>query len=285
MTENTTFVGTATADALRESQALYTAATEPRVYKDDAGSDQALVYLIPNGYRAETVDVSKYADTPSRKRGAVVLKDADSFVAYVNQHGEDGRTTIYADVARACAVAVLNGPSGSEAGWSDHTASLALTLTPAWNRWSAASGSWQTQESFAEFVEESLADFHDPDAGHMLELAQTFSATTSVDFESGIRLHSGERQLTYKETTAAKAGQKGSLEIPERFTIGLAPYKGGPSFKVEGWLRYRITNGTLALCVKLHRADEVLDLAFTETVTDLREHLTVEDLLILNGAR
>lgn len=123
------------------------------------------------------------------------------------------------------------------------------------------------QTAFAEHVEESLLDITAPPAADMLEIAQSFQATTKVAFESGHRLNSGQQQLTYVEETGAKAGRKGELTIPQTFELALAPFEGSATYKVSARLRYRIGDGQLRIGYFLDRPEEVLRSAFIDTLT------------------
>jgi uncharacterized protein YfdQ (DUF2303 family) len=125
------------------------------------------------------------------------------------------------------------------------------------------------QLEFAEFIEDHLPNFVTPSAADMLELAQTFQATTKVDFASSQRVKSGETQLTYAEQQTATAGKKGNLSIPDTFEIALQPFENGPAYKVQARFRYRIHNGALTLGYRLTRPQDVRREAFNEVVTGI----------------
>lgn len=271
-------------DAVRELARHAHALAEPiEVRYADPDTPAALYQIVPNGYAVQRIDLSDYAPRPNRKTGRTQLTDTDSFVRYVQRHALPG-TTLYAIESRGLITAVLNDDTATEPGWGDHTAELHLTRTPEWLRWSEVSGKWQQQIDFAEFVEDHLHVFETPTGAHMMELAQTFEATTSVDFESGARLDNGQRQLVYKETVGARAGQAGSLEVPAKLRIGLVPFKGGPGYRLDVHLRYRINGGDLQLMVKLDRPDEVLENAFGDTVARIEDALTsIPDLMLVHS--
>ena len=100
----------------------------------------------------------------------------------------------------------------------------------------------------------------------MLELAQHFRANTAVKFESSKRLANGQTKLEYREDIEAKAGTKGDITIPERISLALQPYEGGPAYNVPARFRYRIAGGELALGVILDRPRDILREAFAEVV-------------------
>lgn len=277
-------VSPADGDAVRAMMRHSHALREPDPIHDDNGDEVARLFVVPEGYRLHTVDLSPYRDRPKRKSGETTVKDADSFIDFVSTHGEPG-TTLYADETAGTIKAVLNASTAEAPGWADHSCTLRLSHTTEWVRWANADSTWLSQEAFAEFVEESLPDFRDPTPAHMLELSRTFEATKQAEFEGGIRLDNGQRQIGYKETVAARAGRNGHLEVPETMTVGLRVYKGGPGFNVEVRLRYRINNGNLVLAVKIDRREDLIETAFAGTVETVTDRLrgSVDDLLIIHG--
>lgn len=215
--------------------------------------------------RHEVLDLESYLPRPKAKAGTVGLYAPASFVAYVNRHGGDG-TTLWADVQAARIVAVIDDHETEHPGWGQHRATLALRHPPAWSRWMGRSGKLGTQTEFAEHIEDSLPEIVEPDGASMLELAQTFHASGSTAFRSHKRLASGAVEFTYEQTSEARAGERGQMEVPQRFTVALAPFEGLDPFKVEARLRYRIRDGELRIGYVLDRPDEVLRAAFVEIV-------------------
>lgn len=243
----------------------------------ELGEDQAYAFVVPQGAKVEVVDVDreKRFDQPRRKRGTVHLTTADSLIAYVTDHdGKDGRTRLYADVDQRRVVGVLNGPN-ADPGWGDHKAVLTLKTTPEWDRWVSLDGVIGDQVTFAEHLEDCLGDIAEPPGADLLELAQTFQATTSAEFRTGARLADGQRQLTYVEDIQASAGQGGDIAIPADFLLSLAPIEGSEPVVVKARLRFRVGNGQLRIGYILHRPDVVLREAFdnvlakVETGTDI----------------
>lgn len=236
------------------------AAAEPYELLDD----QAYAFLVPDGARVEVVDVDREnrGELPRRKRGTVLLTTADSLIAYVTDHDErDNRTHLYADVDHQRIVGVLNGPN-AQPGWGDHKAVLTLKTTPEWNRWAQRDGVIDDQVAFAEHIEDCLADIVEPPGADLLELAQTFQASTSAEFKTGARLVDGRRQLTYVEDIQASAGATGQIEIPADSLVSLAPIEGSEPVTMKARLRFRVGNGKLRIGYILHRPDVVLREAF-----------------------
>lgn len=213
---------------------------------------------------------------PNRKTGQRTVTDVDSLVDYLAKHGHP-ETELWGNPDPSNIKAVINAhaAAGSEggddnngrAGWGDHTITLNLKASKDWIEWVKNDGQMMQQTQFAEFIEDHLPNFASPSGADMLELAQTFQATTRVDFDSSQRLKSGETQIAYKEQTDAAAGKKGTIAIPDTFTLGLQVYERGDAYRVDARFRYRINGGQLALGYRLTRPRDVLLTAFDE-VTD-----------------
>jgi uncharacterized protein YfdQ (DUF2303 family) len=233
------------------------------------------LYVVRSGDATELLDLTgdKYQALPSRKRGTVTVRDADSFITYWGKHS-DVDSEVYADRDRRQVTAVLDANTTDGARWGDHRLILQLTLTDAWEAWKGNDGRLMGQEKFAEFLEDWRTSIIEPSSADMLELAQSFQATTKATFSGGTRLASGQRELAYVEDTKASAG-KGSIQIPETFTIALPVFEGAThSDKLTARFKYRLTGGELQLAYRLDQPDEVLNVAFEQIAGDLTDSIT-----------
>ena len=232
-----------------------------------------------NGVQQVDLTGPEFTGTPPRKSGTTTVRDADSFRKYYEKHA-DTDTEVYANVERLSVTAVLDAHTADTARWGGHRLLLALAKTDAWGQWTSHDGKLMGQEQFAEFLEDHLAELVEPDAATMLEIAQSFQAASKVDFQSGTRLATGQRQFAYVETTTAKAGQKGQLTIPETFIIGLVPFEGSAPYKLTARLRYRIVDTQLRIGYKLERPADTLTAAFQDVVNEIDEAI---EQPVMNG--
>lgn len=266
--------------AVREALDAGTALAGPKALLGGDGR-RFFSVVVPGGGRVELIDLDKLEDEtrerPRRKAGTVTVQDAPSFVGYVGKHAL-ADTEVWADITTTAVVAVLNAHGAATtdgdleglAGHGDHRAILRVRETPAWRAWLAYDGKMLGQVAFAEHVEDRLVDIVEPSGAEMLELAQTFSAKRTVEFDASKRVKSGETTLSYRETeTEAKAGKRGEVAIPDEFVVALTPFEGGPAFRVKARLRYRITDDGLRLGYKLDRPDDVKRSAFSEIVQEI----------------
>ena len=240
-------------------------------------------FVVPDGYQVHIVDPEKYQPAPARKRGDVRFTDALSFRSYVAEHQGLG-TTLWADAPRGMLTAVINDhqPEDTQAGgfgvagWGDHRATLQLEMTDDWTLWAGQNNKPMNQAAFAEHIEDGAVIIREPTAADMLEIVQSFKATTKVRFESGPRIRSGETQLTYVEDTTATAGRRGQLEVPEVIVLGIAPWTSCTQvYELRARLRYRINNGDLVLFYKLDRPDDVLRHAFADLLGGIENELDI----------
>ncbi|MGW7196613.1 DUF2303 family protein [Streptomyces chryseus] len=244
--------------------------------------DPGHVYAFALGDRVHQVDLTgpEHTGRPPRKSGTTVVRDVDSFMAYFDKHS-DASTEVYADLESRTITAVLDAHTKDGARWGGHRLQLRLRPTTAWSTWMAQDGQMLKQEAFAEFIEDNLVDLVEPDAATMLELAESFEATTSASFQSGTKLASGQRQLTYVEDVQAKAGSRGDIVIPAVLKLALRPFEGSDAFAVTARFRYRLANQVLTLGFKIERPDDVLANAFDDVRTAIDSDV---EMAVLNGA-
>jgi uncharacterized protein YfdQ (DUF2303 family) len=255
--------------AIEEIANLATDAAEPEEL--EVGS----IYAVRLGDRVELIDLTgdKYREQPQRKTGTTTVRDVASFLALYQKHG-DVDTEIYATREARAVTAVLDADTTDGARWARHRLVLQLTHTEQYQAWASCTGKYMTQNGFAEFLEDHRAEVVSPPAADLLELAQSFEATTKVTFRSGTRLKSGQRQLSYVEDQTAGGGPGGDLTIPDSFQLALPIFEGAIiADALTARLRYRIENGQLRLCFILDQLTQAVDSAFEGVLTEIGEGL------------
>ena len=251
---------------------------------DPAELEAGKLYLVADNYGGvKQIDTFDYADAPQRKKGSVIVADFDSFQQYLDKHGLIDETEVTANVAAGTFIASLNAGDSEHPGWGDHTATLRLTKSPEWLRWSERSGKLMIQSDFAEFIEDNAKDIVDPSSAEVLEIAQSLQVKRGVEFESGTRLADGNVQFGYRENTTATAGTVGQLSIPEKITLALRPFKNGEQYKVTALFRYRLQGSQLALGYKLQDPEKVIEDAFNSVAEEVSGYTAQRDFLYLNA--
>jgi uncharacterized protein YfdQ (DUF2303 family) len=234
------------------------------------GGNHKTVYLPGFGsHPSRTVEINLDVgeEKPFRKRGNIVVFDAASFNQVLADNSDAGDIAIYIDRSptRPQVIAVLNGHGPTGPGWGDFRATIQFRPTPQWTKWKEHDGRMMSQVAFAEFVEDNLEDIAEPVGAVMLEIATYLEAVRTVNFKSGIRLSNGNVQFRHEASDEAKVGAS-SLEVPEAFTLGIAPIFGLASYKVPARFRYRIQDGKLQLGYKLQRVESMMGAIIEDVV-------------------
>lgn len=267
-------VGGTPGDALAVIDAA-TRAAKPKALDD---RNQVYTLLVPEGAKAEVIDVKDYLDAnldaPRRTSGTYRLATVASFVDYVKAHETDAQT-IWVDEKARKVTAVFNDATPAAPAWRDHRAELALRLTDEWAHWTSKDGSLIGQEDFAEHIEDGVGEITEPDGATMLEIAQSFHATTNASFRAAHRLADGQVQVQYDEEVTASAGKKGELQIPQTFKLAVAPFVGEDRYALTARLRYRIQGGKLRIGYKLDHPERALRDAVELIAERLRSDFTV----------
>lgn len=236
----------------------------------DPAVNERKAFVVPAGAGLVVVDPDEQQlERPRRLKGSVQVETTESFKAYVSEFYDASETTAWVNLDSNRVVAVINDAANGDAAWRDHRATLQLVATPEWQRWRQRDGEIGSQEAFARHIEISEPDIQDPTAAELLELAQTFHATTSAEYRSSVRLSSGEVQLAYIEDTNATAGKNRDITIPKEFGLLIAPFRGEAAVPVTALLRYRVRDGKLAIGYELVRPDDVESLVMQNIAEQL----------------
>jgi hypothetical protein len=112
-------------------------------------------------------------------------------------------------------------------------------------------------------------------------VAQKFQAHTKVTFSSGKRLQSGETQFVYSEQIDGKAGDRGTIEIPNDFELAIAPFEDCEPYRVQARFRYRINSGDLRMGYHLNDPSRIFRDAVLQVVTKAEKECG--DIKIMRG--
>lgn len=249
------------------------------------GNPDLVSFITPAGSKRSLVSLESYRQAPNAKRGDYTFTQPAGFRDYVERHRTAG-TVLWADRDALRVIAVLDGHLPNEqdvypstdgepgtvawpapawsagARWGRHRAFLQLRRAPEWDYWLGKDRRYLSQEDFAEHVEDALPDIVEPTAAGMLELAQTFRATTSVEFKSSKFLSGGEVELTFNQEQQASAGRSGQLTIPYSFALAVPVLDGGALYRVTARFRHRKQEHQLKLGYWLNRPDAIERHAF-----------------------
>lgn len=217
--------------------------------------------VVPKDYRVE--DLHSYLPRPLRIAQNVLLHDTDSFIAYVNGFKLPGPSRIFFDGEEEQFMAILDYHEIETPAWTEHTALFKPRKSVEFTTWMTSNRKQMTQVDFARFLEENLPDVVEPDSAVLLQVALTFEAKKSVEFSSGVRLNNGQIQFAYDEVVRGTA-QKGTIEIPEQFVLGVSIHVNGPAYRIPVRLRWRLQEGKVAFWYEVVRPHRYIEDALKE---------------------
>lgn len=281
-TETTTLE--ATIDGGDVAAALAAAEPTSKTLVDyDIDSPLPLIVVRRGDHVIDQVNLERYAPRPHRPGGTVTVLTAEAFLTALQHRAHEADTVaVYGDPDSCQLVAVLNDDYDGRGGWRDHRIELTLKPTPEWTHWTRCAGIGN-QERFATVIEEGEDEIVEPSAAVMLDIAQSFHASTGGKFKKTHRLAGGKTQLVWEEDTDAKAGESGEVKIPETFTLALRPFYGADPRPVTARLRWRISSGALQIGYELKRPDEVRREAFATDVLGAIEGGVPSDVPVIEG--
>lgn len=228
--------------------------------------DDACPYtVIPRGYMVASL--AEYLPRPLRIEEQVTLHDTDSFIGYMNEYATENTSLIFFDADKEQFVGILDYHEKPEKpNWCDHVATFAVRRSVEFTTWMGSNRKQMTQVDFARFIEDNLPDIAQPPSAELLQVALTFEAKKSVEFASGVRLNNGQIQFAFDEVIRGTA-QKGTIEIPEQFVLGIPIHMNGPAYSIPVRLRWRLQDSKLIFWFEIVRPHKFLEDALKEIRT------------------
>lgn len=223
--------------------------------------------LMPEGYKL--ISIEDTLTEPMRKKAHMRMRDEKSFAAYFNLHQTEN-SQIYGQIDPPKFLGVIDDNGASITGWREHKVSYECPFSHQWETWSEKDGKAQTQQEFAAFIERNLPDVIIPIGAEMLEISRSLEAKKKVNFKSAIRLDNGQVQFGYEEEIQGTSA-KGTLQIPETFTIGIPVFESGSHYQLQCRLRYRISDAQLRMWYEIIRPHEYIEDAMKEVWTRIEQ--------------
>lgn len=217
--------------------------------------------FVPDGFKL--VDVTSPDQMSPLISQSVVVDDRASLSAYANRFS-NGRSILFGDYDAGEIVARLDWHSGKDAGLAAqknaHKAVLRLRDSEEWARWNEMEGDMHSQEDFAHFIEENVADVVDPEHGVLLEICRDLEASQGVAFRSGVRLDNGDRTFRYETETRVKS----ELTVPTELRLSIPLYFGEEPMEIRAKFRFRPTPAGLMLGIRWHRVEYARQAVFRQ---------------------
>lgn len=238
--------------------------------------------------------IDEYRTAPERKTGTATLLSIESFIAHVNRMKDEG-TAIFANTDRKnpslLAVFDYHQLDGSPR-FGKHRAHYAFPVSPEWEKWLSQNGEAMSQEDFAFWIEENIADLADPGVAtartveildkiqcelatpaRLAELSRGLSVRVDQKVASHTKLSSGEAQIAFSAEHTDDAGVP--LKVPGAFLVTIPLFRGGPLYAIPVRLRYRVQGGRVQWHYDLYRVDEIFDHAIETACNRVVEETTL----------
>ena len=242
--------------------------------------------VIPEGHRVESL--KDLLPPPLDRRASVVMQDAGSFIAYVNDFKTPtSRTFVLVEREKGASFnSILDyhtSGGGLQPFWGHHRVGFAMKTSPEWERWQKGANVVMSQVEFAEMIEERAHDFINPASGTMLDMAEKFEASRDSKYSSKVNRTSGDVTLSYEDETTT-----GQVKIPTTFTIFIPVFDGEEAQEVTIRLRYRVGGGGVKFHYEIENPAKLIDEAVTDVIervaadTEIPTHRGTADLPKVN---
>lgn len=221
------------------------------------------------------IDLEALLPNPRRTKAHAVFSAAESFLAYVKRHATAGSAVWCEFDPQTFALdftAVFDEHEKGKAGWRAHKASLVPDMAAEWKAWKSQNTKSMPQVAFAEWIQEHEDDITSnanglPTSLQMHAMATDFVANEERVLKSSVKLQSGGVRLTY--IADPDAGTTETMQMFERFAIGIPVFHGGAAWAITARLKYRISAGKVSFHYELVRPDRVHDGAAKELIATI----------------
>lgn len=255
------------------------------------------VLAVPKGRTLHSVQkfLDEARDMPRRRVGQSSVRSARALIDFTNRYKNAETSVLFASPDRkAPSITTVFDfhPQSSDhldAGWGEHRCRYVCELSHEWQAWQAMHGKTVDQVTFAQFVEDRVADVVavDPNderlsafaalmsgtyatPGELITLSRGLQISSDIKVREAVSLSTGVISVMYEETHS-RTGAGAPQTIPNLFVLRLPVFLAGPLFFVIARLRYALTPNGLRWSVHLHRTEQIFDDAFSQTIDEVRE--------------
>lgn len=247
---------------------------------ESATNERPALLLAPPDMHIRSLE--RFCATPRRPEIHISLDSAKDLHAYViaqtvrdaDPHSDN--PIIFASRDKQLIKAYLDYHHAEEPRWLNHTAEVQYRQSHQFKKWNENNNKHLTQEQFALFIDEMLADFSSPTGAEMLSFATCLSTHSEQTFKASTRLATGETELVF---TDARKGDISTTVIDE-FEIGIPIWQNGVKVAITAKLFHRVTDvrdstgnltgaKTLKFWYHLRHLERIIDTLFAEEIAFL----------------
>ncbi|WP_234186449.1 DUF2303 family protein [Shinella sp. NM-101] len=234
--------------------------------------------------------IESYRLHPKRKQGTAEAQTFESFCELINRHKSE-HSVIFADAdwREPSFTAVIDyhhlGVDG-QPDYGRHRVHYAFPLSEEWQAWNKMNGQKMTQEDFAYFLEDRVAELSAPTAEERTWLERDFATTVAtpsqlVELSRGLQVNvaskvkavhtlaNGEGQIAWEESHQDANGAP--LKVPGIFILSVPPFFMGDKMRIPVRLRYRAAGGSVTWFYQIYRPDQFITEHVRRALFDARE--------------
>lgn len=234
--------------------------------------------------------LESYRLHPKCKQGIAEAQTFESFCELVNRHKTE-HSVVFADAdwRKPSFSAVIDYHHLGEDGQPDygkHRVHYAFPLSEEWQAWNKMNGQKMTQEDFAYFLEDRVAELSAPTDEERIWLERDFATTVAtpsqlVELSRGLQVNvaskvkaahtlaNGEGQIVWEESHQDANGAP--LKVPGIFILSVPPFFMGDKMRIPVRLRYRAGGGSVTWFYQIYRPDQFITEHVRHALFDARE--------------
>lgn len=259
-----------------------------------AGLPASMPLLLQRGTSPSVHDLARQLESyrlhPRRKKGTAEAQTFESFCELTNRH-KTGNSVIFADAdwRKPSFTTVIDYHHLGEHGQPDygaHRVHYAFPLSEEWQAWNKMNGQKMTQEDFACFLEDRVAELASPTEEERIWLERDFATTIAtpsqlVELSRGLQVNvaskvkaahtlaNGEGQIVWEESHQDAEGKP--LKVPGIFILSCPPFFMGDKVRIPVRLRYRASGGSVVWFYQIYRPDQFITEHVRHALFDARE--------------
>ena len=213
------------------------------------------LFVLPKGYELAS------APDPEFVHAKVFTDDIASFIDYIKHFGDTDQSVIFENLPEK-AVCRLDYHRASEdhaakPAPDEHVIIMQRVESRQLREWKQFVGMAQNHRGFVEFLDMHVEQF---DGGlELIDKLSAVQAESSVRFSSVQPIRGGKVMATFAETSEAKAGQSGNLEIPNELLVKIPLFEHGGLYGLKVRLRPRVSQGVLTFAMAWLNLEESLE--------------------------
>lgn len=231
-----------------------------------------------------------YRVHPARKSGQASAQTLEAFCDLTNRHKTD-HSAVFADAnwqspSFTAVIDYHEAKNDGLAAFGKHRVKYAFPLSEEWQAWVKSDGIKMSQEDFAYFLEDRVAELSAPTKEEQIRLESDFATTIAtpsqlVELSRGLQVNvaskvkaattlaSGEGHIVWEESHQDQHGKP--LKVPGIFILSASPFFMGEKMRIPVRLRYRAKAGSIDWLYQIYRPDQYVTEHVRHALFDVKD--------------